>query len=520
MSKWPGRVLDPGRVCCLDTSSSIRKLICSGQSVLDQVVEQTSCSPFTVAHTATSQGVTKMPPTSAGVLIPQRSPRVSPSNGFRSPRSAKVGEDGPNNTGCSATLRGRTMEMRWPPSPAPSRSPESPVGSPSLQFRSCGSGVARSDKSLPTWSEASARCGTSEDSLIGMGVKPELSRTRLTDLPLHRSGQDCDLRFGHFIFSPGRNSPTHEHTLGARVAVEPSAESDVRNILRLVEVQTDKQETQIRILQSQVKSLSDLVSHQCDSQRSEKCCDSLSCTAASGAGQDVALLRQEVARMISNECEARLKESAELRMTLESLSDQLAKANAAVKAAMQPDKINNLLSRCSEATRFGPNAQQPELLAQSRAVSHRLEELASRVEGVLQEIGIEREKRCATSAELHAHLAREIVEVRVACNKAIEEENVSRSIEARELRAILDSIWKRVDRDSEPSSIFPKVRRSTVGDFEDVNTLYEMVKEALGDTVRLSQEINEEREVRCQEYDDVRHKLEWFERLLGHGRPR
>lgn len=516
MSKWPGRVLDPGRVCCLDTSSSTRKLVSSGQSVLDQMVEQTSRSPFAVAHTATSQGVTKMPPTSAGVLIPQRSPRVSPSSGFRSPRSAKVGEDGPNNTGCSATLRGRTMEMCWPPSPGPSRSPESPVGSPSLQFRSCGSGVARSDKSLPTWSEASARCGTSEDSLIGMGVRPELSRTRRTDLPLHGAGQDCDLRFGHFIFSPGRNSPTHEPP--AARAVEPSTES-VRNLLRLVEVQTDKQETQIRTLQAQVKSLSDLVSHQCDSQRSEKCGDSWSCSSASGIGQDVALLRQEVARMISNECEARLKESAELRMTLESLSDQLAEANAAVKAVMQPDTINNLLSRCSEATRFGPNAQQPELLAQSRVVSHRVEELASRVEGVLQEIGIEREKRCATSAELHAHLAREIVEVRVACSKAIEEEHVSRSSEARELRAILDSVWKRVDRDSEPSSIFPKVLRSIVGDFEDVNTLYEMVKEALGDTVRLSQELSEEREVRCQEYDDVRHKLELFERLLGHGRP-
>jgi len=51
-----------------------------------------------------------------------------------------------------------------------------------------------------------------------------------------------------------------------------------------------------------------------------------------------------------------------------------------------------------------------------------------------------------------------------------------------------------------------------VGDQEDLHTLYSMVREALGDTVHLRQQIGEERERRGQELAAARHQLKRLEK--------
>mmetsp|Transcript_2159 Transcript_2159/g.4982 ORF Transcript_2159/g.4982 Transcript_2159/m.4982 type:complete len:843 (-) Transcript_2159:241-2769(-) len=109
-------------------------------------------------------------------------------------------------------------------------------------------------------------------------------------------------------------------------------------------------------------------------------------------------------------------------------------------------------------------------------------------------------------------------QVRERCDrtaKAVEVEREERGRLSVELRAILDAIWGKLDQaEKKPAETggpqtyffkFPGEKggedryKACVGDTDDINTLYDMVREALGDTVRLSQEIREERTVRERE---------------------
>jgi len=54
-----------------------------------------------------------------------------------------------------------------------------------------------------------------------------------------------------------------------------------------------------------------------------------------------------------------------------------------------------------------------------------------------------------------------------------------------------------------------------VGDQEDINTLYEMVREALGDTVHLREQLSEDREARCRELVATRQQTARLEKQLN-----
>merc|ERR1712187_1106354 len=54
-----------------------------------------------------------------------------------------------------------------------------------------------------------------------------------------------------------------------------------------------------------------------------------------------------------------------------------------------------------------------------------------------------------------------------------------------------------------------------VGDQEDINTLYEMVREALGDTVHLKDKMAEEQELRDRELNAARNHLDRLKRQMN-----
>ncbi|CAK0894969.1 unnamed protein product [Prorocentrum cordatum] len=138
------------------------------------------------------------------------------------------------------------------------------------------------------------------------------------------------------------------------------------------------------------------------------------------------------------------------------------------------------------------------------------------------ELAGEREERTARVAELHARIGREaaawgvqLEELRVRLQEDISgargvfEERAARlerelaaerarhDAESQELRAIMDSMWKQVEGRPPPSGdekqrMFQDSSgnmREFTGDAEDVFTLYDLVREAIGDHSRLSDEL-------------------------------
>ncbi|CAE8596750.1 unnamed protein product [Polarella glacialis] len=119
--------------------------------------------------------------------------------------------------------------------------------------------------------------------------------------------------------------------------------------------------------------------------------------------------------------------------------------------------------------------------------------------------------------------------------QALDAEKSERCQECQELRAILDSVWKRAtcgsaascsknDEEFTKKSYYfkyadPEGRgdefKELVGDAEDINTLYEMVREALGDTVNLRQQIADEHASRTRETSTSRHQLDQMSRQLN-----
>merc|ERR1712150_423053 len=143
-----------------------------------------------------------------------------------------------------------------------------------------------------------------------------------------------------------------------------------------------------------------------------------------------------------------------------------------------------------------------------------------RCEELNQELNVEREKRCASSAEVHTHLSREVVDIRVMLEQAMDQERESRGREQTELRGILDALWQHIEGstntllNSEGLEYVDANAPTETPSVQDINTLYEMVREALADTLRLSQELSEEREARKHDATSSRRKLEWFERQI------
>merc|ERR1712226_1497354 len=101
--------------------------------------------------------------------------------------------------------------------------------------------------------------------------------------------------------------------------------------------------------------------------------------------------------------------------------------------------------------------------------------------------------------------------------EAMQKEQEFRTQEAKEIRAILDAVWKEVSierGEQRPDDQEMLVRsayyyrtseggtlryKECVGDADDIVSLYQLVREALGDSVRLDQAISEERKTRRDE---------------------
>lgn len=277
--------------------------------------------------------------------------------------------------------------------------------------------------------------------------------------------------------------------------VTSALQNEVRDLRLFVDSLRAEQTSRLMMLQAEVRSLALEVSQQRNvfpkSEVQTEPTPSISTVD----------LREDLVSLVSGECEERLKESGQIRLHLEALSEKVADANATIRFVLEPDRLYNVLCKGGDMTRLMGNES---FWSQIEAIRVRNDEM-------FHEIGVEREQRVANFAELHAHLAREVVDLRVACVHSMEGEREAREREGTELRAIQESIWQRVDQLQHVGS----QRTSTILDdankSQDLNTVYDMVREALGDTVRLSHEISEEREMRIQADDAMRRKVEYVE---------
>jgi len=153
-------------------------------------------------------------------------------------------------------------------------------------------------------------------------------------------------------------------------------------------------------------------------------------------------------------------------------------------------------------------------------------ERAAELSDLVQQVQAEREDRCASVVNLHSSLLREAADIRLVVETAVEAEKTARSFEAKELRATLDAVWKRVEGASLPTEDCAKyyfkytgadgpTYKECTGDPGDINTLYEMVREAVGDSFRISQDLAEEKASRCEDVEDVRGVSEQLKSALA-----
>jgi len=259
-------------------------------------------------------------------------------------------------------------------------------------------------------------------------------------------------------------------------------------------------------------------------------------------------LRVEADNSVRAEREARLRDVAELRTSVGQMS------------ALQLERMQVQMSKCrAEVTVLPRLLAEQSAVAQSRPGPQGESGVRATAAGV-EALANEFESRCAVNADLHTRLANEVSDLsrrldehRAAIREdfvaiarqtdersaqlsgLVERETAERCRESLELRAILDSVWQQASAaggasrrgiggalkyyfqfgagGDEAEGRFKQV----VGDEEDINTLYEMVREALGDTVYLKEQICEEGDHRArlqQQGDRVERQLNTMQAIL------
>lgn len=160
----------------------------------------------------------------------------------------------------------------------------------------------------------------------------------------------------------------------------------------------------------------------------------------------------------------------------------------------------------------GSNSQDVNLLAtrleEEKSRMDRMEAnfelvVVKKADGVNQELLSEREARTTGFNELRMRMEKDAADLRrrledqaARFDQASQQEREHRLAETSEIRTMLiDLVSKQVDRPSGDATAAPE---------GEILTLYGMVKEALGDTVRLSMEIEEERKQRLEECSSLR----------------
>jgi len=179
---------------------------------------------------------------------------------------------------------------------------------------------------------------------------------------------------------------------------------------------------------------------------------------------------EELARRLSEEGEVRRANMQELKALSSRLQEEKARidqmeANLELAAVKKADAVNQSLQSEREARTNCLNELRTRMERDAADLRHRVEDQALKIGQTSKQ---EREERLAETAEIRSML--------------------------------LDLVSRQVDhpRDDESSEI------KSPGADGEILTLYGMVKEALGDTVRLSMEIEEERKQRREEVAALR----------------
>lgn len=260
--------------------------------------------------------------------------------------------------------------------------------------------------------------------------------------------------------------------------------------------------------------------------------------------------------------------TTELRIALTALLDEPAARNVRERRSSLPDEVARLRAALSQALASRPFAaalaEQPHAPMSGRSVQF----IGRGIDGSAgsppngdfrRELQAESESRASAVAALRkslyeglAQAGRQAEDVRSALLEEVstrvkelqgevEKERVERGQQLSETRAILDSVWKQASsrernafspglaRDalagssgSESRYYFkfhdrpgePETYKECVGDREDINTLYEMVQEALGESVRFENELRAERQERQREQAAAQKKQESLQRRL------
>lgn len=179
-----------------------------------------------------------------------------------------------------------------------------------------------------------------------------------------------------------------------------------------------------------------------------------------------------------------------------------------------------------ESVNLLPTKQYPPADANGPLTSYQLECFVSKQADLAQAFDAEVKRRKLQEAELDARLQCEISNMNnivdqrtLNCQKVLHE-RIAR-LEARvdrevtEFSATVKAMWQQGDSQGEGSRATSDIEE------HDINTVYGMAQEALGDTIRLSQEIAEERERRGQQLaelrtfsENVEHRLNTMQNIL------
>lgn len=139
------------------------------------------------------------------------------------------------------------------------------------------------------------------------------------------------------------------------------------------------------------------------------------------------------------------------------------------------------------------------------------------------ELDAERMCRSDRISEVHDRINKEVSKMtkfiednRTASLEAVALEQSARSNDVQELRATLESMYQvsSPNVDANAKAELPRTDDFS-GDPEDIYTLYEMAREALGDTVHLRQLVAEERSERIKEMSSSRQQVDMLSRQLN-----
>jgi hypothetical protein len=234
---------------------------------------------------------------------------------------------------------------------------------------------------------------------------------------------------------------------------------------------------------------------------------------------------------ILDERDVRTADVAEVRMCLKSIDVQVRNSSWTPDA---PFYSSHSSSSCERP--LGVNAS---------LTSTTSEALANQLQALAHDLEAERVERCKRLADIHDRLSQETIvlarrldEIRSSITEgvtaamqasderqqrvvqALETERKERCDDTRELRATMDSIWNRFSASAEQnghsSSSKSSVQRHDLnGGHDDIETLYEMVREALGDTVHLRQEISDEQTSRTRDHSSLRQQVDQLGKQLN-----